>query len=404
MIDFERKELAVIEEIKEVIDHPNADRLDIVKIQEWQCVSTKGTFKAGDKCVYFTIDSILPMEVESKIFGADAKVRLKKARVRTIKLRGAISQGLAAPASDFNLDDMPLCKDVTKKLGIGKYVPTPKKDSVLYTGGKRHADHNNPNFKRMRKPVHFKKVGAFDEPVVITEKIHGTSFLASWTKRPTETLFERINARLFGEYQFCYRSMNVQLQGDDSLFGNVCRKIGLVGTVDLRGTIVQKITQSLKINDEKLVIGIQRTKMSDTLYGRMCEKYDLKNKLMFGHAISAEIYGSGIQANYSYGCKEGEQKIVAFGFRIEGKELPPMDAHSKLKHVSIPVVPVLYVGEFPDDLTPYTTGRSVLDKGTKVREGCVVNTVSGEKGWHGSALVKDINPKYLLDKDNTEFN
>lgn len=376
MIDFERKELAVIEEIKEVIDHPNADRLDIVTIQEWQCVSSKGTFKVGDKCVYFCIDSILPMEVESKIFGADAKVRLKKARVRTIKLRGAISSGIAVPASEFDLNSKSFGKDVTKTLGIGKYVPTPKKDSVLYTGGKRHASHNNPNFKRMRKPVHFKKVGAFEETVIITEKVHGSSFLSGWIKRPTKTFLERVNAKLFGEYQFCYRSMNVQLQGDDSLWSNILKVI--------------------KVKKEP--------KMDSTLYGRMCLKYNLKEKLWHGECISAEIYGSGIQANYAYGCEDGEHKIVAFGYRVEGKELPPMEAHSKLKHVSIPVVPVLYIGEFPEDLTPYTTGRSVLDKDTKVREGCVVNTVSGEKGWHGSALVKDINPRYLLGKDNTEFN
>lgn len=378
MIDLNREGLVSVARIKEVFKHPNADRLDIVRINEWQCVATTGEFKEGDLCIYFEIDAILPIAVESAIFGADAKVRLHNARVKTIKLRGSISQGLVTKISTLFTDPKRKFKegeDLTKELGIGKYVPTPKKGNILYTGNKIKKVFDNPNFAAMRKPVHFKKVGAFDEDVVITEKIHGTSFAAGWFERPTKTLVEKLNVKIFGKYQFCFRSMNVQLQGKDTLFHNILKKIGLRKDVD----------------------------MSATLYGRMCLKYNLKEKLGYGHAICAEIYGDGVQTGYSYGCGKDEHKIVGFGFRNHGEELPPLQAHYALSVSRVPVVPILYQGAFPEDLTPYTEGPSVLDPKTKVREGCVINTISGNLGWHGSALVKNINPNYLL-KEQSEFN
>ena len=378
MIDFDRKDLVNVEKIKDVINHPNADRLDIIRINEWQCVAEKGVFKIGDMCIYFSIDSILPIEVESKIFGADSKVRLSKARVKTIKLRGSISQGLATPIETIfpNTKRMFIVgDDLTKELGVGKYVPTPKQGNVLFTGNKVKKVYDNPNFAPMRKPVNFKRVGAFDEDVVITEKIHGTSFVAGWFERPTKTWAQKLNAKLFGKYQFCFRSMNVQLQGKDGLVYNTLMKLGLRKPVN----------------------------MEDTLYGRMCLKYNLKEKLGLGHAICAEIYGDGIQDNYSYGCEQGEHKIAGFGFRNHGVELPPLKAHFALQASGVPVVPVLYQGAFPEDLTPYTEGPSILDPKTKVREGCVINTLSGNVGWHGSALIKNINPDYLL-KEQSEFN
>ena len=80
-------------EVDEVLEHPNADRLEIAKVKGWQCVVGKDSFAAGDKGIYIPIESILPEELEAKIFGT-SKVKLSKHRVKTIRLRGAVSQGL----------------------------------------------------------------------------------------------------------------------------------------------------------------------------------------------------------------------------------------------------------------------------------------------------------------------
>lgn len=79
-------EVSVVK-IDDVIEHPNADRLDLVQIAGWNCVIRKGEYQKGDKVVYIPIDSILPFEIESKLFPPDSKVKLSKSRVKTIKLR-----------------------------------------------------------------------------------------------------------------------------------------------------------------------------------------------------------------------------------------------------------------------------------------------------------------------------
>lgn len=380
MIDFDRKGLARIERIKDVIDHPNADRLDIVTINEWQCVAQKGIYQKDDFCLYFEIDSILPEKVESAIFGPDAKVKLSKSRVKTIKLRGAISQGLTCPINVMfpNTKRMFVAgMDLTKELGIGKYVPEVKSSNVLFTGARKPGT-GNQNFGKMRKPAHLKTVGGFDDKLVfITEKIHGTSFVCGYVEREGNSLLKKINKALFGKYQFCYRSMNTQLQPDDSLWANIKRKFG-------------------RLNDA--------AHMEKTLYGRIARDYDLKHVLSDGQIVTGEIYGSGVQSGYAYGCAEGEQKFVMFGLRQDGVEACPEGAFECAEEKGLPFVPVLYVGFYNSErVAECTVGNSVLDPKTKVREGCVVNTADGSRGWHGNALVKNINPKYLLG-NQTEFN
>ena len=124
------RKLASVQKIKEVKDHPNADRLDIISFESvgWQCVSAKGNFQPGDFCVYFEIDSLIPMEHEWARFLQDKNKPSAPARLRTIKLRGQLSQGLAMPISilptvaehPFAIEDG---SDVTELLGVTKYEP-----------------------------------------------------------------------------------------------------------------------------------------------------------------------------------------------------------------------------------------------------------------------------------------
>lgn len=381
MIDYDRTGLAQIEEIADVEKHPNADRLDIVTVRGWKCIARKDAYKKGDPCVFFEIDAILPEDVESKIFGPDAKVKLSKSRVKTTRIRGYVSQGLTCPLNilftEKEMANLDFGDDVTKTLGVGKYVPTPKKSSVLYVAGVSKK-FENENFKKMRKPQHYKRVGAFGEDqVYITEKIHGTSFVCGWVERESRTWRQRLVKRFFGDYQFCWRSMNCQLQGSDSFWTNL---------------------------KDRLPFFKKEKKLEKTLYGRIAKKYNLKDALAPGDIITGEIYGWGVQTNYDYGCAEGEQRFVMFGLRKNGVEQRPAIAKIYSVKKGIPFVPILYVGVANDDIIANCTcGPSVLDPSTKVREGCVINSANGESGIHGSALVKSINPEYSLG-EQSEFN
>lgn len=100
------RKLATIQKIAEVLPIEGADAIEKVRIEGWWCVAKKNEFKVGDYCVYFEIDSLLP--VENPVFSFLSKGSKPKMmfvdgvgyigyRLKTIRLRGQVSQGLALP-------------------------------------------------------------------------------------------------------------------------------------------------------------------------------------------------------------------------------------------------------------------------------------------------------------------
>jgi len=114
--------LASVEIIKEIRNHPNADRLEIATILGWQSVVKKGDFRVGDKAVFVVIDTILPSAPWSE-FLADNKNPDKPIRLHTVKLRGEFSQGLVLPITVLppHMQDWREGADVGGELGIKKY-------------------------------------------------------------------------------------------------------------------------------------------------------------------------------------------------------------------------------------------------------------------------------------------
>lgn len=98
------RQLATVRRIDEVLPIEGADAIVLVKIGGWQCVALKDEFKANDLCIYFEIDSFIPIIPQVEHLRARAFRRMgdkEGIRIKTIKLRGQISQGLALPASKF---------------------------------------------------------------------------------------------------------------------------------------------------------------------------------------------------------------------------------------------------------------------------------------------------------------
>jgi hypothetical protein len=115
-----QRKLASIQRIAELRPIPGADAIEVARVLGWECVVKRGEFKVGDLCVYFEVDSLLPVKPEFA-FMAD-----RKYRVRTIKLRGQVSQGLAFPLDGISYADLRKCKegdDVTERLGVLKHEP-----------------------------------------------------------------------------------------------------------------------------------------------------------------------------------------------------------------------------------------------------------------------------------------
>lgn len=123
------RKLASIQVIKAVSRIEGADRIELCHVLGWQCVAKKGQFKTGDLCVYFEIDSFLPIAEDFEFL---RNTSYKKTdlmgegfRLKTQTFRGQISQGLVLPTSiiEGKTDIPELCvgMDVTDILGVRKY-------------------------------------------------------------------------------------------------------------------------------------------------------------------------------------------------------------------------------------------------------------------------------------------
>lgn len=127
-----QRKLASAQRVLDISPIENADAIELVRINGWQCVTKKGEFTPGDLGVFFEIDSIPP---DSEAFrflwtprtAAEGEVvaRPEKFRIRTMRLRGALSQGLFLPLAALDLSPGEAAEgdDLTERLGVGKYEP-----------------------------------------------------------------------------------------------------------------------------------------------------------------------------------------------------------------------------------------------------------------------------------------
>ncbi|MBL7487046.1 RNA ligase (ATP) [Frankia sp. AgW1.1] len=124
--------LATVETIGEIAPIPGADAIVRARVRGWDVVVRIGEFEAGDRCVYFEIDSLLDVEDPRFAFlaprGVQAQADGRSGHVlKTARLRGQYSQGLALPVDLFpELDSAAVGDDVTARLGIVRWEqPTP---------------------------------------------------------------------------------------------------------------------------------------------------------------------------------------------------------------------------------------------------------------------------------------
>jgi hypothetical protein len=112
------RNLASIQKIGNLEPIQNADAIEKATVLGWQLVVKKNEFKIGGLCVYCEIDSILPDKPEFEF------LKERKFRIKTVKLRGQISQGICFPLSILpEKTKITEGLDVTEMLGIKKWEP-----------------------------------------------------------------------------------------------------------------------------------------------------------------------------------------------------------------------------------------------------------------------------------------
>jgi len=356
--------VARIDEIKPI---PGADNIEQAVIGGWNCIIQKNQYTEGGLVVVATTDAVIPQEL-SDAMNVTNYLR-KGGRVRTVKLRGVYSECLIIPLKYIpkgNINTYTEGKDMMDVMGIFKYEPPAVQ--VQLASGRKIKYHQNPNFGVYYKFPNAKNVtGIFTEEdiVQITRKLHGTNARYGIVKKTKLSLWDKVKkffrlADAWIEYEFVYGSHNVE-KGSDSQ--------GFYDT-DVWRTVAD------------------RYKIKDILWSYV-KQYD--NKVIgSGLIIYGEIYGPGIQKNYDYGLKDIE--FAGFDMVINGDYIDTLDTQISLYFLNLPHVPVLYKGQWNQEVQDkYIFNNNI--EGTKVpHEGIVIKHVSGAR----NKVAKVINPDYLI--------
>lgn len=119
------RHLATIRTISDVSPIPGADAIEVASVDGWKVVIKKGEFSAGERGIYFEIDSFLPVRpayefLRKSSFRQHPVSNEEGFRLRTVRLRGQVSQGLLLPVP-YELAGLPVGSDVTSDLGITKW-------------------------------------------------------------------------------------------------------------------------------------------------------------------------------------------------------------------------------------------------------------------------------------------
>ena len=109
------RKLASVQRIHSIQPIEGADRIEQAMVQGWNVVVKKNEFEHASLVVFAEIDSVLPNDAEWAKF-----MEPRKFRVKTCKLRGVLSQGLALPMSILPEGSGPfeVGDDVSAVLGI----------------------------------------------------------------------------------------------------------------------------------------------------------------------------------------------------------------------------------------------------------------------------------------------
>ena len=123
------RKLATIRRILSLTPIEGADKIELAQIDGWKVVVQKGLHEVGNLVVYYEIDSLLPVDEKFEFLRKTSYVKDSQEgegfRLRTIKMRGQISQGLIMPLKEVSSIighlDVYEGMDVTELLNIKKY-------------------------------------------------------------------------------------------------------------------------------------------------------------------------------------------------------------------------------------------------------------------------------------------
>jgi len=358
-VERNMRTLATIQMVETVEPVEMADALERIKVLGWWVVANKGQMKPGEKVVYCEIDSLLPERPEfeflRKMCFREAIVTggevLQPAgfRIRTVKLRGQVSQGICFPLSILP-EGTPtdLGTDVTDMLGIVKYDPP--LPSCLGGVVKGFLPEFIPKTDETRVQVLERVIAQHKgREVYYTEKLDGSS----------ATIF------VYGNQQgVCGRGLWFH---DDDPNNSICQ-----------------IVRELKV---------------------LPKLRKLSEEERCWYALQAEVIGPGIQKNH-YALSKTQLRVfnvLKINDGRQGTHLVHVDDMSRIASAvgleTIPMLGTFILDHTVDQLVEMSKGKSQLNPKIH-REGIVIRPLAEVNDpTMGRLSFKAINPDFLLKYD-----
>lgn len=218
-------ELVTLEVIEKVSKHPNADRLDIVNVAGYQCVTQKDLYEEGDLVAYIRTDTVLPDAEWAKPYK-----QYSPNRVKAVKLRGEWSEGIIVPI-----------KEVLNSLGVQKYeAPAPQQ-----LDAKGGLPYDIPKTDEQRFENFRDKDTVLFDKYLMTLKIDGQSATYGYKLDEDRFFVTSRNLELKQDYGNNYNHV-AELWGIKEKLIEYCKKVGK--SLAIRGEVYGKSIQSGKHN------------------------------------------------------------------------------------------------------------------------------------------------------------
>lgn len=385
---MDERKLAHIEMITALSPIEGADRIEVATVLGWQCVVKKGEFKVGQRIVYIEVDSVMPDKPEYEF------LRDRKFRIKTIKLKGQISQGLIIPLpKEWNKNKLEEGDDVTSALGIEKYL-TPSERNEEEEQAKKIANERNKLKKFMMRYSWFRRI------FLSKKQKNGFPF---WVSKTDEERIQNM-PKVLEQYADSYVYVTEKIDYQSSTFTGklVSKYSGILGKIFPKKFKFVVCSRNIVNNDK------------NSLYWQIANKYKLEKILRENPSltIQGEQGSTSVQGN-KYKIKEPTLWVFNIIDHERNYHYNYFEMKDFCDRYGLQVVPILYhklesesiivnrvhctlseLGSTVQDLVEYSKGKSVL--ADIPREGVVVRCIEDGKKVFS---FKVINPNFLLKYD-----
>jgi RNA ligase (TIGR02306 family) len=305
------RKLASVVKIVDIQPITGADAIMVASVKGWKVVVKKDEYKVGDLAVYYEIDSFLPVRPQFEFLRKSSFKRMGSSegfRLKTIRLRGQISQGLLTPIPE-GISNPKEGDDLTEALDIVKYeppIPAQLAGKIKGTFPSFIPKTDEIRIQNFESEVGFSPAG---ERAYVTEKLDGTSFTCYFNN---------------GVFGVCGRNWELTETSDNSLWR-------MANVLQLKEKMT-KHGKNIALQGELIGAGI-----NGNLYGLSDHKlffftgYDIdKGRRMFFDELEWVLFGLQLQmvpVLEKYGFViPNENNIVDYMLRYaEGKSVLNME-------------------------------------------------------------------------------